>query len=114
MLRAAFDEHASLPNGDDDPAAVDIAGLLAVLRAVGLVHELVASEVEKFVRAEFAADVKMPYAPDGVEGAFEKVIAFEHGHDLSSEERAKRCPKANEIVDESTGCLLYTSPSPRD
>jgi len=100
-LRDAFTKHSRLPQGDE-AEAVDVNGLLEMLRAVGLMHEICAAEVEAFVRAEVPAGAWLAYSPD-VEAAFDKAIAFEHGHGMSSLERRGRFPKANALVDEASG-----------
>ena len=108
-LRAAFDSRSEI--SDSGPPDIGVAGLLAVLREVGMVDELVQDKVEAFVRAGVTGDVRLPYsAPKpkagaagssfySVEDAFDKVISFEHG--FSNE-------MVNEIVDDIVDATRLT------
>lgn len=101
-LRKAFDEVVGAPSAEGDEPTVDLNGLLAALRSIGLLHEYCAAQVEAFVRKEFAADVRLSYTPD-VADAYDKIVSFEHGHGLPVEEHRKRFPMANAVAEQDTG-----------
>lgn len=102
-LAAAFAANSKAADGEEQPT-VDTDGLLAVLRAVGLLHEACAAESEAFLRREVPGG-RVALSP-AAEAAFDALIAFEHGHGLSAAERAGRFPAVNAVEDEVRGASV--------